>query len=518
MPLARDGPAPRGAAEEGSDARLLRSLAGLLDEGVLVLDAEGRIAWMNGPAADLHALGGRTPRTLAEYEARYSFRDVATLMAEPSPLARVLRGEAVPATEYRVLARGAGSGWRWRVRATPLVDDGGAPAGGIVLFQDVADARRNDEERRTLYVRERLARAAAERERDFIQRIFEAAPMPIAVFEGTEHRLAFLNHAASDLMGLAAMGGRSHAEILPREDPHLRAMLAAVYAGDEPHARAEMEYELPKGVLTLQSHYVPLPGPEARPIGVVWLALDVTGRRRAERALESARRQLSKSERLSALGALVSGVAHELRTPLAYIMNNVALVQRRVARGAPALADDVGPLLDEALAGADRISRIVGELRKFGETRPLAVTSSLDEIVRPAVDLFRATHVGPTEVRADLRRTLPVRADAYQMQQVALNLLQNAAEAMPEGGVVRVRTEDGNGVVRLVVEDNGPGIPEEVRGLVFDEFFTTKKGGTGLGLSIVRRIVRAHQGRVAYETGRAGTTFVVELPVAGDEE
>ena len=517
MPLARDGRVATGPFPSSGEARLLRKLAALLDEGVLLLDADGNVLWMNAAALELHGAEGRPVRDVAEYEARYGFRDVVTLMAEPSPLARVLRGENVEPTAYRVLPRDASTGWLWRVRATPLRDEHGAPAGGIVVFEDVADAHRNDEERRTLFVRERLARVAAERERDFIQRIFEAAPMPIMVFEGTEHRLAFLNHAAGELTGLAQMNGRAHAEILPREHARLAPMLAAVVSGDEPHARAEMEYELPKGVLTLQSHYVPLPGPEARPIGVVWLALDVTGRRRAERALESARRQLSKSERLSALGALVSGVAHELRTPLAYIMNNVALAKRRVARSAPALHDEVAPLLEEAVAGADRISRIVGELRKFGETRPFPVTSSLDEVVRPAVDLFRATHVGPTSVRVDLRPTPPVRVDAYQMQQVALNLLQNAAEAMPHGGVIGVRTEADEGVVRLVVEDDGPGIPEEVRPLVFDEFFTTKTGGTGLGLSIVRRIVRAHEGRITFRTGHAGTTFVVELPRVQEE-
>ena len=492
---------------------LLRDVGQLLDQGVLVLDGGGGIRWMNDAALRMHGLDRRPPRSVSEHATRFSFRTPGDWM-EADPFARALGGEAFR-EDYQVLPKAGGRAWRCRLGAKPTRDGRGAVSGAVVVMEDVTDAHQHDEQRQALLVRERLARTAAERERDFVHKIFEAAPMPIMVLEGTERRLAFLNRAAADLTGLAPHHGKAHAEMLPRDHAEVEPLLSSVYRQAEAHARVEREYELPSGLLTLQSHYVPLPGPGGQPLGVVWLAIDVTATRRAERALESARRQLGRSERLSALGALVSGVAHELRTPLAYIMNNVFLVRQRLQRPQPPPGDELAPLLDEALSGAERIQRIVGELRKVGESSQHRRAASLDEVVRPAVELFRSTHTGSVRLVADLRPTPSVDADAQQLQQVVLNLLQNAAEAMGQGGEVRISTVATGAWARLVVQDQGPGIPDEARPHVFDEFFTTKEEGTGLGLAIVRRIVDHHRGNVRFETGERGTTFVVELPLKG---
>lgn len=242
-------------------------------------------------------------------------------------------------------------------------------------------------------------------------------------------------------------------------------------------------------------------------------------RRRAERELEAARRQVAVSEKMAALGSLVSGVAHEVRTPLTYLANNVFLARHRLekARALPAtrsLADDVAPCLDAAAEGVDRINRLVTELRPFARLKGGRVRAGLGDLVRGAVELFRATHRGETAVEADLQATPDVECDREQMQQVVLNLLDNASDAKPRDGVVRVATRcEGNEAV-LVVEDHGVGMPAEVKARIFDPFFTTKAEGTGLGLSIVRRIVDAHNGTIEVDSElRLGTRVVIRLPL-----
>jgi signal transduction histidine kinase len=130
-----------------------------------------------------------------------------------------------------------------------------------------------------------------------------------------------------------------------------------------------------------------------------------------------------------------------------------------------------------------------------------------------AVDLYRATHRGKVQVQTFLEPTAPIEMDRLQIQQVVLNLLENAGEAMPGGGLALVATRGVNGGAELVVEDSGTGIPRESLPRIFDPFFSTKQDGTGLGLAIVRRIVEAHGGSISVhsQVGR-GTSIRVFLP------
>jgi signal transduction histidine kinase len=256
------------------------------------------------------------------------------------------------------------------------------------------------------------------------------------------------------------------------------------------------------------------------PEKILTVLVNALARRQAEQELESARLQVAMSEKLSALGTLVSGVAHEIRTPLTYVTNNLFLVRQRLeqaARGRPELRELVDELVQygkAALDGVGRINRLVEDLRRFArrdEGGP--VEADLRDVVAVAVDLFRATRRGRVDVRADLRSVPSLFLDVGQIQQVVLNLLNNAAEAMPSGGVVRVATRPNPGGGEIEVEDEGAGIPSDVQPRLFNPFFTTKSEGTGLGLSICQRIVEAHGGRIRFESGLGrGTTFFVFLP------
>jgi len=237
--------------------------------------------------------------------------------------------------------------------------------------------------------------------------------------------------------------------------------------------------------------------------------------------LQRAQAQLVQSEKMAAIGQLVSGVAHELNNPLTAIVGYAQILQ---ATSLPALAqDDLEHILDQA----QRSARIVQKLLTFGrqhkpERRLVDINQLIDETLDLVSHQLALDHIA---VERRLGEGIPLAlADPYQLQQVWLNLIQNAQQAMGDwraGGLLRVVTlSTPDGRLRVEFSDNGPGIAPEVIDRVFDHFFTTKPvgKGTGLGLSICYGIVQEHQGQIWAENNpQGGCTFVVELPRGLDE-
>lgn len=271
--------------------------------------------------------------------------------------------------------------------------------------------------------------------------------------------------------------------------------------------------------------------------------------------LKESQTQLVQSEKMASLGQMVAGVAHEINTPLGYVRNNVEMMQGVFAQTGELLADldqwlalrggasreqaeqvlqrlsqhwvdlrdsgtleDVAALFDDTLHGVDTIRDLAVNLRNFSrldlarEDR-VNLNESLDQT------LVIAHHVLKNKVEV-IRRYAPippVRCSPSQINQIFLNLMTNAAQAIEhDQGKLLLRTEHDGAFVRVHVQDNGKGIAAEHLPRIFDPFFTTKPvgQGTGLGLSISFQIARAHGGRldVASEPGR-GTKFVLTLPV-----
>jgi GAF domain-containing protein/ActR/RegA family two-component response regulator len=236
--------------------------------------------------------------------------------------------------------------------------------------------------------------------------------------------------------------------------------------------------------------------------------------RAAHQNLERSQEQLIHSEKLSALGQLVAGVAHELNNPLSVVLGNAYLAEPKVA----------DPLVQRHLKGiregAERAAQIVRNLLQFARK----LTSSredieIDQLVERVLTLV--ANAGATQnisIVRDLAPGLPsTSGDPGQIQQVLLNLVTNAFQAMEDsGGQVTVRSRSSAGRLRIEVEDTGPGVPAEIRTRIFDPFFTTKPvgTGTGLGLSVAHGIVSAHEGRIwVEEAPGGGARFVIELPV-----
>lgn len=229
--------------------------------------------------------------------------------------------------------------------------------------------------------------------------------------------------------------------------------------------------------------------------------------------------RLRQAEKLSALGQLISGVAHELNNPLAIIMGRAQLLMSRgTVEGK--LKSDISLINHES----ERASRIVQRLLAFARPQPPdKVELQLNDLVHQIVDLLRAEAANRgIELRSELDPGLPVTmADGHQIEQVLTNLIQNARHALADRengapGQICVRTEVREGSIRMSVIDNGPGIAPQNLTKIFDPFFTTKPFGvgTGLGLSICYGIVKEHNGNlfVQSEPGK-GATFIMELPI-----
>ena len=249
------------------------------------------------------------------------------------------------------------------------------------------------------------------------------------------------------------------------------------------------------------------------------LGAAVSERRTIERQLRDKQMRLDRSLRLAAASELASALAHELNQPLSAITAYVRACEMMIA----ASSVDAGELrttMRKVVAEASRAGNVVRRLRDFfrsGTAQPEAVAPSVlvDEACATVRERAERHHVSIETPRGD---TPAVIADRVQIEAVLHNLLANAIDALkerPEGRAVRVVTSrESDGFVRIAVEDNGPGISQDVQNALFDPFVTTKPRGTGLGLAISRSIVDAHGGRLWHEARAPGSAFSFTLPAA----
>jgi len=373
---------------------------------------------------------------------------------------------------------------------------------GIIAFMRDLTARYN-------------GKAALRRSEHRFRQLIERAPDAVWINDGK--RLVYANPGAASMLGyesveaLLAVDPRNI--VAPEDQPSMRERTQEMLRTGEPLPPREYRTRKKDGgwVMTeVQSIPVEWEGSPA----ILGFARDVTNRKEMEV-------RLAQSERLAALGTLLAGVAHEINNPLSYTLLGVEGALRELHRMAapPEQIARVRELLESAQQGATRVAGVVGQIRASEQRGRVDVRRAIEAALRVTHNEIHHRARLVTEL-ADVPCVL---GNEQRLEQVFLNLLVNAVQALPEGRTdneIRVTLRvSAVGDVIVEVTDNGPGIPEEIKARIFDPFFTTKRvgGGLGLGLSICHGIVAWHGGTIAVNdaVGR-GSTFRVVLPAAED--
>jgi two-component system NtrC family sensor kinase len=253
------------------------------------------------------------------------------------------------------------------------------------------------------------------------------------------------------------------------------------------------------------------------------------------------RRVEIQRDKMANLGELSTGIAHELNNSIGYISSNLGTLRRytevllrlveraganlppdKQAQWQAQLAEakwdfvtkDLAGLLAETRQGAEHLKQLVGDLKSLARASPVVENASLDACVTSALTILHHQLKHRCAVQRRLAAPLPLAVVRPQIMQMAVNLIHNAAQALGEGGgTLRLTTSVDGGTTSLIVEDSGPGIPEDQRARIFIPYFTTKPNGTGLGLAIVEQIVRTHGGEIRCDASPelGGARFTVHL-------
>jgi two-component system NtrC family sensor kinase len=467
---------------------------------IVVVDAEGRVVEFN-PAAQAcfgYSREEAVGRPISEIMIPPRLRDAHT-----AGFSRYLAGG-----EPRVLGR--------RVEVEAMRKDGTIFPVELAITEVKTDGKRLF----TASLRDLTERRAMEQKvRDSEARLtalLDHAPAAMYLKDRTG-RYVLANRFMAERLGipLSDLVGHTPEEVLtPESLAEAREIDGIVAETREPHVRDSVFETLdgPMNALTVRFPVYDDDGELAYIGGVV---LDTTQQKQAEEELKRSREALYQSEKMSAMGSMLAGVSHELNNPLVIVVGEAILLEEE-AEGT-GFADSAARIR----RAADRCSRIVQTfLAMARQKKPERNELNVNEAVAAAVELTAyGMRSNGVEVTCELAAELPpVLADADQIQQVVINLLINAQQALQEQGQPRsifVQTRCTNDAVCVRVSDNGPGVTAEIARRIFDPFFTTKPqgSGTGIGLSYSQGVIEAHGGKLSLVEGGRGAVFEVMLPV-----
>ncbi len=468
-------------------------------EGLVLQAADGRLIWASASTAHIF---GRPPGEIVGLEG------LELVHADDRGAIRAARAESLarPSEQIRCLARYAleGQPWRWleTVRENRLDD----PAVGAVVVhvRDVTE--------------QKLAEEALRRSEESFRAAIECSPDLVVVIR--EGRIAYANPAAAHALGdqsTDTLIGRPALEFVSPEEL-AQATKALVDAAQGERYPLELHLRRPDGTSAAHVEFrgalVDFDGGPA----VLIFGRDVSERRRLEA-------RLALTDRMSSLGTLAAGIAHEINNPISYALANVSYVAGAISQhpstATPEERQELRNALSDARQGLERVRDIVRDLKTFSRGDDEEELGAVE--LRGVLDAACSMSSNEVKHRARLvrcagREPVWVRGNEGKLAQVFVNLLVNAAQAIPDGEAsaneVRITVKRMGETVAVEVRDSGCGIPPELVQRLFDPFFTTKpKGvGTGLGLAICHSIVRGHGGAIEVEsTPGRGSCFRVLL-------
>ncbi|WP_343079969.1 hybrid sensor histidine kinase/response regulator [Ostreiculturibacter nitratireducens] len=352
-----------------------------------------------------------------------------------------------------------------------------------------------------------------EREADvLLRKVLEACPANVVMSRVGDGRIIYRSPAATELFGPAR---HSHEHFAAREEraDFITALLPDGRVDDMPVTGVR-----PDGThfpCLVSARLIEYRGEEV----VVSSTVDITKEMDMRRTLAEQREQIFQAEKMSALGELLAGVAHELNNPLSVVVGHALMMRDETAD--PETLRRIEKISD----AAERCARIVKSFLAMARQQPAKLSAiDLSETLDMAIDALQQGADGlDTPVETDVPEDLPpIHADAHQIAQVLINLVKNADQAIRDSGTgdlirISARFDKAAQAVDIRVADNGPGIPEKIRSRIFDPLFTTKEvgQGTGIGLAFCHRVVTAHSGLIRVEPPTAeGATIFIRLPIA----
>ncbi len=468
-----------------------------MNDGYCVIQ-DSRIAFANARIAEMfgYTLEEAIGRAIHDLVPSGIVKELARVHA------RRQRGDVVPPQYETVLTRKDGTECPVEFGAR-LMEYEGKPAVSVVI-RDITE-------------RKLLEEALRESETRF-RKIFEEAALGIVLVD-LKGKPIEINPAWQRLIGygveeLRSMAGRKY--LHPEDALEDSALFKEMLAGKREQYHIERRYICKNGgVIWVHQHLSIVRGARGEPLFFIAMMEDITDRKKMEQ-------QLQLTGRLAAVGELAAGVAHELNNPLAAVQAFAQLLNDRNDLDETA-RNDVEIIYREA----QRASKITGNLLSFAYQRKLDKSLiSINEAVERSLELYAyPMKVSNIVVTTDLDPVIPMTmADFHQMQQVFVNIINNAKQAVVDahgGGRLYVKTEKMGDVIRMTFIDDGPGISQENQKRIFDPFFTTKDvgKGTGLGLSICYGIVESHGGRIYVESVPGeGAKFVVEIPIVTEKQ
>ncbi len=343
--------------------------------------------------------------------------------------------------------------------------------------------------------------------RDFNEHIIESINVGVLACN-LDHEVQAWNSSMEKLYGTSraqAVGSRLEG-IFPVE---LLAELAPGFESHRTHSLYKFSLQTPDGRrLIVNVATTPLIGKDEQVIGRLLIFNDITERVNLED-------QLVQAEKLTSIGLLSAGVAHEVNTPLAVISSQAQMLLKQMTPDDPRTRT-----VEKIVKQSFRASEIVNSLLKFSRVSGAEYSEvDVNRVIRETLSLvepmLRASQIS---LNTQLSTAVPpVYGNAGKLQQVFMNLIMNARDAMPHGGELTLATENENSTIYIEVSDSGVGIPPDDLKKIFDPFFTTKgtSRGTGLGLAVTYGIIREHSGKIGVEsTLGKGTTFRLEFPTA----
>jgi two-component system cell cycle sensor histidine kinase/response regulator CckA len=438
------------------------------------------------------------------------------------PLARALRGEVIKNEEYGILRKDGTQRWEL-VNATPVYNSAGELLAGVLVFPDITERKRTDEELRASRV--------------FLETIIEHSPLSMFVLDNTG-TLVYMNQAHRELFHVTdeeVIGKYNVFEDNIIEKQGVMPVVKVIFEHGE-RARFAIHYDATRlqsirlkeaTQMVLEITASPIMNSEKHVVLVVVQCLDITDRIQAEKEKEILQTQLNQSQKMEAIGVLAGGIAHDFNNILTALMGYGTLLRTKINEKDPSYV-----YIDQILSASQKAASLIHGLLAFSRQQPITLNSTnINEIVKNTEKLLSRIISEDITLKTVLARdNITIMADETQVDQILFNLVTNARDAMPSGGIITIETgllelddqfrhfhgygEPGT-YGRLSISDTGTGMDEETKKMIFDPFFTTKEigKGTGLGLSTVYGIVKQHNGFITvYSEPGVGTIFHIYFP------